>query len=235
MKRILVIAVLFCSASHLWADREVYTAQCAEGATLIGVWRSDDVEEDGDNIRLKSPSTVLKGDPSSIGKTKQYSSRLKADAQRIEREGAFILFVRVDGERADLVADSGRLTYNSLTLKAVGLVIEQLELKKKWTNLSVNEQIERSDLIVSGSIPVEGPDGPRDYTISPDKIYHGVLPERLSVLPVPKEQLNVRALFFIQRHVGSGPNHVVMNAIPIKDAEEYLKRLKEKGISQPEN
>ena len=102
MKQVLLTAAVLFLASHALADRAVYTAECADGATLVGVWRPSDVERVGDNIRLKRPDTVLKGDVSSIRSVKQYSSRLRAAARRIEKEGAFILFIRVNGETADL-------------------------------------------------------------------------------------------------------------------------------------
>jgi hypothetical protein len=235
MKQVLFAVAALFLASHVMADRAVYTAECADGATLVGVWRPSDVVRDGDDIRLKRPDTLVKGAAANIRSVKQYSSRLRAAAQRIENEGAYILFIRVDGKRADLVADSGRLPYNSLSLKATKLVVQQLELKKKWTTLSVEEQVEKSDLIVSGSIPDEGPECPKDYTVALDATYRGVPPKRLSVLPVQKEQLAGKHLFFIQRHVGTGPNHIVMNAVPIKDAKAFLNRLKKKGISQPQN
>ena len=235
MKQILFATAALLLASHVMADRAVYTAECADGATLVGVWRPSDTTGVGNDISLKRPDTVLKGTSDSILSVTEYSPRLRTAAQRLQKEGAYILFITVNGERADLVADSGRLPYNSLALKAATLVIQQLELKEKWTSLSVEDQIEQSDLIVSGTIPDEGPGCPKDYTVSPDATYRGKLPVRLSVLPVQKEQLTRKHLFFIQRHVGTGPNHIVMNAVPIKDAKAFLNRLKRKGISQPKN
>ena len=60
-------------------------------------------------------------------------------------------------------------------------------------------------------------------------------PKSFSVLPVSKETLGVEALFFVQRHSGTGPDCIIMHAVPLKDAGGYLKQLKETKISQQEN
>ncbi len=234
MKQVFAVVVVLCLAQVAWADRAPYTSELVEGAVLIGVWRSRNLKSNGEDIQLKRPDTVLKGEFAGIGKAKRYSPRLKRAIQRIEKEGPFILFVRLHGERADLVSSSGRLHYNATTLKAVRAVIRQLDLKEKWKTLSVEEQIERSDLIVTGQI-TEGTEYPRSYSMSADKVYRGVPPRTLSLIPVPKEQLGVESLLFVQRYNGSGPDYIVMHAVPLKDAKEYLKQLEETRISQQKN
>ena len=232
MKYLLAVALaLLCLTHSARAGRRLYTSELIEGATLVGDWRADDVTGSGNDVQLKRPSSVLKGDFESLAGASTYSSRLTKAVQRIRKEGPSILFIEVDGERADLVGDSGRLPYNSLTFKAVKSVISQLELKGKWSTLSIDEQVERSDLIVSGRIGDEGP-SPKEYTIKVDKTYRGIPPVRLSVLPVSQEQLGVDSLFFIQRHSGTGPDYIVMNAIPMKDVQEYMDRLNEPRNSQ---
>ncbi len=224
MKHLFAALALLCSTHSAQAARVLYTSELVEGATLVGDWRADDVTGSGNDVRLKRFGTVLKGDFESLARANAYSSRLAEAVQRIGKESPFILFIKVDGERADLVGDSGRLPYNSLTFKAVKSVIAQLELKGKWSTLPIDEQVERSDLIVTGRIGDKGP-SPKEYTIKVDKTYHGIPPVRLSVLPVAEDQIGIDSLFFIQRHSGTGPDYIVMNAIAVRDAQEHLRRL----------
>jgi len=229
MKYVFVILVLLCSIHFAWADRALYTSELVEGSTVIGIWTSNEIEPDG---TLRYSHDIFRGKYTEIKKARQYSARLTKAIQRIKKEGPFILFVRVNGKKADLVGDSGRLRYSAIALKAVKSVIRQLDLKAKWKKLSVDEQIERSDLIVSGKIGDDGPECPKDYAISLGKTYRGVPPKKISILPVPAEQVGIESIFFIQRHNGVGPEYIVMNAVPLKEAKEYLKRLKETKVSQ---
>ncbi len=227
MKHLFIALLFFSSISFVWADRGLYTSELVEGSTFIGVWHRDNVT----GTKLSHPYAVLKGKSSNLSQVKKYSSRLKNVVNRIKKEGGFIVFIRVTGDNADLVGDSGAMRYSSIGLKAVKSVISQLVLKKKWSSLPVNEQIEHSDFIVSGEISEEEKECPRDYIISWNKAYRGVISNRLSVVPVKQNLLGNKQLFFIQRHNGAGPDYIVIGAVPLKNSKKYLNKLKEIKVS----
>lgn len=230
----IIIGGLLCFTTFAWADRLLYTSELVEGATLIGIWGPKNIEQKGEELELKNPNTLLKGDVAEINKTRQYSSRLKRAIKQIQEQGEFILFLRLDENRADLASDLSLEPCNYLTLKIVKTVIQQCELQNKWETLSFEERVERSDLIVSGIINA-GEMYPKQYTLITDKVYRGMPPERLSILPISDDQLNKESIFFIQRYFGSGPDYMVMDSIALENAKDLLKELKEIRVSQQEN
>lgn len=230
----IIIGVLFCFTTSAWADRLLYTSELVEGATLIGIWGPNNIEQKGEELELKNPNTVLKGDVAEINKTRQYSARLKRAIKQIQEQGEFILFLRLDENRADLASDLSLEPYNYLTLKIVKTVIQQCELQNKWKTLPFEEQVERSDIIVSGIINT-GEEYPKEYTLITDKVYRGVPPKKLWILTVADDKLNKESIFFIQRYVGSGPDYIVMYSVTLENAKDYLRELKETRVSQKED
>ena len=205
------------------ADRALYTSELVESAVLIGVWGADEVEGIGDSIRLRQPERILKGEYEKVAKVDVYSARLNKALRRIDNEGHFILFININNNQADLVGDSGQLHYSPIALKAVQSVISQLELMRRWGKLSLEEKIERSDLIVSGRVDAAST---RSRAIKVERVYLGVPPDRLRVLPTLDAPAETEAIFFLQRHNGSGPDYIVMETAPLREAQELLKKIK---------
>ncbi len=237
MKQILTVVAFLILTPAARADRALYTSECVEYATVIGVWKPGDLVRSGNDVRLGRSDTLLKGDARSLDNVKKYSSRLTSAIKSISqdetlstRDRSLIFFIRVDGETADLVEFT--MPYSHLAVKAVTTVIAQLELQRKWNTLSVDDQIEQSDLIVVGKITTGEEVCPMTYELVVDKRYRGVSIENLEVLPVAKAQVNVDALVFIQRHAGDGADYIVMNVVPVKEATAYFEKLNELKLSR---
>jgi hypothetical protein len=232
MKYMVSALAFICIASFAHADRGLFTSECVESATLIGVWGPRDIVKSEKGIQLKKPHLLLKGDADILGSVTQYSSRLTTAIELIEqnplspvRNRSLILFLTVKSGNADLVEFEVR--YSDIALRGIQTVITQLELKEKWKMLSINDQIEQSDLIVSGKIVTDEARCPMRFHIVVDKKYRGVPLPQFEVLPISHGPIDVESLYFIQRHCGDGANFIVMNAVPLKDATKYLERLKE--------
>ncbi len=234
MQRLLAAAVLFLSLScSADASRMLYTAEMAENASLIAVWYKDDIDRSQPNeLRLKRPSITLKGDFREIKEDEKYSPRLKEAIEVIANGRPLMLFL-MPGYWLDTVGDGGAVAYDYVNLKVTRDVIAQLEIRDRWKSLPISEQIERSDLIVGGTIAVDGPTYPQTFSALPTTIYRGVVPKRASVLRPASGQVSVQSLLFLQRYYGSGPDHMLMHSVPLADAGPYLKLLSRVTL-QPE-
>lgn len=242
MKSTITLLLLLCLSSRVYADRLPYTSEQVEGATLIGVWGPRDIHSVGDSLRLKQPQSVLKGNANSLAEVKQYSSILGKAIAAIAKDPEstvkqrFILFIRIEGDTARLFQEDV-VPYSDIAVKSLGAVITQLELKNRWTVLSTIEQIELSDAIVSGKVTLGEASSAR-FTLEVDKNYRGLpvgrVPGQLWVEYVAEKHLNLNALFFMQRQFGSGPDYVVMNVIPLAEAQRHLAHLKQVPIVESE-
>lgn len=206
------------------ADRALYTAELVEGAQLIGVWRSENLAKAAKSVQLGKPSMILKGDFKVLTGADEMSPRLKRSLKAIADGQPTILFIRVDRGRADIVGDSGQMAFSSIARKAVQSVIAQQEIQKRWSKLPIPEQLQRSDLVVRGII-LDSEISPKRYVIEVAGTPRGGGAKRISVLPVSDTVLDEECLFLVQRYDGTGPNYMVMAAIPRKDAKAYLTEL----------
>lgn len=227
-----MVLVLAC-AFPAQADRASYTSETVAEATIIGVWYPTDIKKHGESMVLQKPSRLLKGEFVSLQKATSYSPNLRAAVGGITNHGE-ILFIRVTEELADLVMCRIFLPLDAVTMKAVSYTINQLETRALWDTFTVQEQIEHSDVIVTGSFSTTEEEMLADQPrfIAADATLRGISPKKLVVLPDGVPVQSGRFLFMLQRYFGSGPEYMLMRSIPIENATKYLDVLRRKG-SQP--
>jgi len=223
------IAFVMVCACATQADRLPYTSEMVDAATIIAAWNPSDIKKQGEAMVLQKASRVLKGDLALLQKATSYSSRLQKAVGGITNRGA-ILFISISAGRADLVCDLAFLEWNGITVKCVSNTINQLEMRAIWDTFTVQEQIEHSDVVVTGSFSNTGEESMEDAPrfIASDATLRGISPKKLVVLPEGVSVQSGRFLFMLQRYFGSGPEYMLMRSIPMENATKYLDILRRK-------
>lgn len=229
---IAVVFVLVCACTAQ-ADRLPYTSEMIDVATIIGAWHPSDIKREGDSMVLQKPSRLFKGDLLLLQKTTSYSSRLQAAITGTAGRGT-ILFINVREGRADLVSDLAFLPCNGIAEKVVSEIVAQLTLRANWDKLTIREHIEHSDIIVSGSFLKVGEDVPEDRnpSITVDTTFRGTSPTKIVLLPTGVTPEKGKFIFFANRYFGTGPDYILMRAIPMERATKYLDVLRERDAQQ---
>jgi hypothetical protein len=230
LKALLVFACLILAVGTARASRLQYTFEMAKHSEVIGRWGPHELTQNENGFRLGQALELFEGDPSLLTKAKTYSPRLQTALTRIvTSRQAEVLFLHLDGEYLDLPGDLATLQSNGLTEKVVKNLLEQISLLDNWNNLPIKEQIERSDLIVTGKIISNKSWSLQSYYVPAERVYRGISPEKLEILPVPDSLLDSERLLLLKRNWGTGPDYLLMHSIPLQDAEEYLRILANKN------
>lgn len=248
MKKLIatVISILI-STAVCYADRLSYTDELVDAAGIIAFWSDDELRKIGDSIKLGRSSTVFMAKDKYLhvskdrlsGKTifslnsealqmleqYQYSERLNRVLREIVDHKWYILFLGINDGRVDIIGDRGYIECNGITEKVIDDIVRQKAYQAKWDELSVKEQIARSDFIIKGTIR-KGMIYPVSYYLKTDKVYRGELSDaEIGVLPTSDDNIGNTSLFFLTKNFGSGPDYRVMKAVPLEKADEYLNIL----------
>jgi hypothetical protein len=161
----LILAVLMLFQGLAFADRGNYTFEMVENADIIGIWSKENALEKNGSVSLEKPEILLKGsmdllptkiDPSASADLTISFNHLK------EKDDRLIVFVgisRPENKASSRTANLfGHFAYNrhsdpdTIQLKSLKRIIDQVEIAQKWTKLSPKLKVEQSDIIVSGHI-----------------------------------------------------------------------------------
>ena len=223
--RTLSIALSLTLSSTVQADRALYTIELAQGATHIGVWQEDNISTRNGSLQLGHPDAILKGKPQELHEASKQSDRLTKAIAQIQLKGTQLLFIHIDGERVDLVGDSGAMTLNGITRKAVDEIIELLAMQKAWGAMPASKQIDQSDIIVQGQVAQTAAECRKAHTLIPTETLKGPQQDKLSVQFITDKSFNTKHLFFLRRNPGTGPRYLVMHSTSTEDSKRYLTLL----------
>jgi hypothetical protein len=277
----LIFVVLILLQGLALADRGYYTFEMVENADIIGIWAKENAIEKNGSVSLEKPEILLKGSmdlfPIKLDSSTA-SALLVAFNHLKENDDRLIVCVDIAQPEQKFPAGTVHLiqqfAYNrhndldTIQMKSLKRIIDQVEIAQKWPKLSPKLKIEQSDIIVSGHITRDDSLEDSNYFIQISKIYRGVYSgERLEVLPalqkvesiLPAKLLSLpvlsfkitrkdpnaaggtraigegvptgrikgpQALFFIQRYYGTGPEYLLMAAVDVNKAGQYLTLFK---------
>jgi hypothetical protein len=215
-----LFTITFFFALTSYADRGLYSCEIVSGAHVIGIWNKAEIKG-----KLNPPQTFLKGDSKIFTKAKIDPAHIEILKNQVAGDKILLFISIYDSSSHVRLLSWSKKTFEE-SLKTTRAILKQMELTKHWSNLSINEKITKSDLIVSGQVKDSGKSCPIFHFITPEKSYKGILPKHLSVITIDENKLNKKSLILLQKQAGEGPDFRIMQVIAKKDAEKYLKILK---------
>ena len=208
------LVLLFLNFIPAYSEAEALISEIVECAHVIGIWKTTDIKAKNFN----KPVKLLKGKVTDFKNLSVLNNNLDYMVKSGKKEWMVIIGRYNNGNH-------WLQNLHEHTAKYVPAILKQFDEIKKWQTFTVKKQISKSTLIIQGQIRDSGEICPVSHYAEVKKALKGKSLKRIIVFPVDPKLLNKDSLIFLQLQPGSSPMYRVMNTVPVKDSQDYLKEL----------